>query len=177
MHLISLRCTNLDQAVAFHRESPVTGKQEKYFPSSKRYPVLAYSTAISTTFIVTVAGAIIGIYIFRAFLSSPAPWGKVYLGDGNADDDESLALGSIIGSGLNAVQILVMNSIYGHVAIKLTDAENHRTENAYEDALIEHSYPFIYFFYTTFLATLIYPFRAVGVSVSVLHVADICCLH
>ena len=142
MHLISLRCTNLDQAVAFHRESPVTGKQEKYFPSSKRYPVLAYSTAISTTFIVTVAGAIIGIYIFRAFLSSPAPWGKVYLGDGNADDDESLALGSIIGSGLNAVQILVMNSIYGHVAIKLTDAENHRTETAYEDALIAKTFSF-----------------------------------
>jgi hypothetical protein len=159
------------EAIAFYRESPVTGKQEKYFPNEKRYPVLAYSAAISSTFIVTVSAAIIGIYIFRAFLSSPAPWGKVYLGDGNADDDESFALGSIIGSGLNAVQIIIMNAVswlsfpprsslsmtcasylrdacpissqvYEKVAIALTDAENHRTETAYEDALIAKTFSF-----------------------------------
>ena len=39
------------EAIAFYRESPVTGKQEKYFPNEKRYPVLAYSAAISSTFI------------------------------------------------------------------------------------------------------------------------------
>ena len=95
------------EAIAFYRESPVTGKQEKFFPAAKRYPVLAYSAAISATFIITVSAAIIGIYIFRAFLSSPAPWGKVYLGDGNEDDDASFALGGILGSAINAVQVSV----------------------------------------------------------------------
>ena len=39
--------------------------------------MLCYSAMISSTFIVTVAVAIISIYIFKAFLSDPAPYGKV----------------------------------------------------------------------------------------------------
>lgn len=80
-------------AISFYRESPVTGQQEKYFPNELRYPVLAYSAAISSTFIITVASAIVAIYIFKAFLSDPAPYGKVYFGSGNPNDDSSFALG------------------------------------------------------------------------------------
>lgn len=58
------------ESVAYERESPVTGKPEKYFPSEKRFPVLVRSAAISSTFIVTVACAIISIYIFKV---CPAP--------------------------------------------------------------------------------------------------------
>lgn len=54
-----------------------TGKPEKYYPDKLRNPVLCYSAMISSTFIVTVAVAIISIYIFKAFLSDPAPYGKV----------------------------------------------------------------------------------------------------
>jgi anoctamin-10/anoctamin-7 len=129
-------------AISFWRESPVTGQQEKYFPDELRYPVLVYSTAISSTFIITVASAIVAIYIFKAFLSDPAPYGKVYFGSGNPDDDSSFALGSIIGSSMNAIQIMVMNVIYEKVAEKLTDKENHRTETEYEDALISKTFSF-----------------------------------
>eukprot|EP00615_Pteridomonas_danica_P014832 CAMPEP_0114382610 /NCGR_PEP_ID=MMETSP0102-20121206/4209_1 /TAXON_ID=38822 ORGANISM="Pteridomonas danica, Strain PT" /NCGR_SAMPLE_ID=MMETSP0102 /ASSEMBLY_ACC=CAM_ASM_000212 /LENGTH=489 /DNA_ID=CAMNT_0001538439 /DNA_START=18 /DNA_END=1488 /DNA_ORIENTATION=+ len=111
-------------AISFFRESPVTGQQEKYFPDELRYPVLAYSAAISSTFIITVASAIVAIYIFKAFLSDPAPYGKVYFGSGNPDDDSN------------------MNVIYEKVAEKLTDKENHRTETEYEDALISKTFSF-----------------------------------
>jgi len=132
-------------AISFFRESPVTGKQEKYFPAAKRFPVLAYSSAISATFIVTVASAIVAIYIFKAFLGAPAPYGKVYLGSGKVSDDpdeQSFALGGIIGGAMNSIQILIMNAVYQVVAVKLTDAENHRTETQYEDSLISKTFSF-----------------------------------
>ena len=131
-------------SVSFERESPVDGRPEKYFPYEKRAPVLIKSAMISGTFIVTVASAIIAIYIFKAFLSSPAPYGRVYLGPGDEGDDGdfSFALGSIIGSAMNAVQIQIMNVVYGKVAIYLTEKENHRTETAFEDALISKTFSF-----------------------------------
>jgi len=129
-------------SVAFFRESPVDGKQEKYFPPEKRLPVLIYSSAISSTFIVTVASAIVAIYIFKAFLSDPAPYGKVYIGDGDVEKNQSFALGSIIGSAMNAIQIMIMNVVYQKVALILTEKENHRTETAFEDALISKTFSF-----------------------------------
>ncbi len=43
---------------------------------------------------------------------------------------------SIIASLLNAVQIQVVNYIYGMISIQLNDWENHRTDVEYEDSLI-----------------------------------------
>ena len=37
---------------------------------------------------------------------------------------------------LNAIQVAVLNELYGDLAIKLNDNENHRTSVEYEDALI-----------------------------------------
>lgn len=42
---------------------------------------------------------------------------KVYFGSGGEDSDDSFALGSIIGSSLNAIQIQVMNVIYEKVRV------------------------------------------------------------
>jgi hypothetical protein len=52
----------------------------------------------------------------QAFLSAPAPYGKVYVGSGKETDDpndQSFALGGIIGGAMNSVQILIMNNVYG----------------------------------------------------------------
>ena len=53
-----------------------------------------------------------------------------------------IGFGGIIASIANAVVIQVMNIIYGVVAIKLTNFENHRTDTNYEDSLIAKTFVF-----------------------------------
>ncbi len=45
---------------------------------------------------------------------------------------------------MNAVQIQILNAIYGYIAIALNDYENHRTDTEYEDALIAKTFMFQY---------------------------------
>ena len=58
---------------------------------------------------------------------------------------------------LNTLQILVMEAAYRSIAQALNDAEGHRTDTAYEDALIAKTFIFTFvnayasFFYTAFL--------------------------
>ena len=47
----------------------------------------------------------------------------------------TLSPGAIAGT-MNAIWITVMNMVYGMVAVKMNDEENHRTETEHEDALI-----------------------------------------
>eukprot|EP00966_Prymnesium_polylepis_P295140 6815986-Prymnesium_polylepis.1 len=44
--------------------------------------------------------------------------------------------GGLIGSLIITAQVVIMNVLYKKLAVYLTDVENHRTEDAYEDALI-----------------------------------------
>ena len=44
--------------------------------------------------------------------------------------------GSYIGSAANAVQIQIMNFLYGKLATRLTENENYRTKTEHEDSLI-----------------------------------------
>jgi len=54
-----------------------------------------------------------------------------------------MGLGGVILIGIiNAVQIQILNTIYGGVSVKLNDYENHRTESEYENALIAKSFLF-----------------------------------
>lgn len=53
-----------------------------------------------------------------------------------------VALGGIIASLLNAVQIQVLGMFYQKLAIYLNDRENHRTDTEYEDALISKTFMF-----------------------------------
>ena len=54
----------------------------------------------------------------------------------------NVQLASTIASLLNAVQIQVMNYIYGRLSVVLNEYENHRTETIYEDALIGKTFMF-----------------------------------
>jgi anoctamin-10/anoctamin-7 len=71
-------------------------------------------------------------------------------------------LAGIIASIANAVQIQVMNMIYGGIAIRLTEYENHRTDTMYEDALISKTFVFQFvnsyaaLFYISFVKPFIY---------------------
>jgi hypothetical protein len=66
-------------------------------------------------------------------------------------------VGNIITAIINAIQINILNVIYGKVAFKLTEFENHRTETQYENSLIAKTFLFKFInsynsmFYVAFL--------------------------
>jgi hypothetical protein len=111
--------------------SPVTGKKYLYFPRQEANIRLIKSVTVITGFIALVIAVVGSIFILKLVLSQirAMTWG-------------SIQMAGIIASIANAVQIQVMNMIYGDVAIKLTNFENHRTDTEYEDALIAKTFVF-----------------------------------
>lgn len=106
-------------------ESIVTGKPITYFPPTKRANLIFQSTLVIITLIAIVVGIVAGIYALRILL---------------AKTDKTMA--SSVASILNAIQIQVMNIVYGNIADALTDRENHRTDTQYEDSLIAKMFMF-----------------------------------
>jgi len=127
--------------VASHRESAVTGRQEEYYPKRKLFMAMCLSVSVVTTFISIVVIAVVACYLFRANISFPYPEGKYYIRYGDGVDD-FVALGMVIASFLNAIQIMILDIVYGKVAVWLTNRENHATESKFEDSLIGKTFCF-----------------------------------
>lgn len=106
-------------------DSIITGRPVVYFPPEKKANLIFQSTLVIVALIVLVVGIVAGIYALRIVMAST---------------DKSMA--SSIASILNAVQIQVMNIVYGTIADALTDRENHRTDTQYEDSLIAKIFMF-----------------------------------
>lgn len=119
------------QFIGEKRPSPVTGKPYLYFPRNEEQQRLFQSSIVISGFICIVIGAVVAIFIIKLTLSQIK---SLTLGE--------MQLGSTIAAILNAIQIQVMNMIYGDIAIKLNDYENHRTDTKYEDALISKTFVF-----------------------------------
>ena len=119
------------QFIGEKQRNPVNGKEYLYFPARKKHIRLFKSSTIIGGFIVVVIGVVIGIFIMRLVLS--------HIKDLVVGGVQTAA---IIASIANAIQIQIMNMIYGDMAIKLNDYENHRTDTAYEDNLIAKSFVF-----------------------------------
>lgn len=97
----------------------VTGRMkviEKKSSLSRFKKILSYSFILTLIFV--VIGAVVSIFLFRAYmLSVDEVWGMILPGL------------------LNAVQIKIMNIIYDKLAVVLNDWENHETDNMYNDHL------------------------------------------
>jgi anoctamin-10/anoctamin-7 len=116
------------------RPSPVTGRMELFYPRLEKYKHMTYTQTIITLFIGVVAVCIVAIFFLKAFLLESPRDKEVAIG--------GTALGGIIASLLNAVQIQIFNFLYGEISIKLNDIENHRTDTEYEDNLILKTFMF-----------------------------------
>lgn len=123
-------------------KSFVDGSDLLYFPEKKRARLIAISQSIICTFICSVIGVVAGIYYMRYVLQ------KQSLGP----------YASAVASAVNTVQITVFNYIYQRIAIKLTSAENHRTDTEFQDSLIVKIFLFQFvnsyasFFFIAFIA-------------------------
>eukprot|EP00164_Ancoracysta_twista_P002959 GFYU01003941.1.p2 GENE.GFYU01003941.1~~GFYU01003941.1.p2 ORF type:complete len:695 (+),score=263.15 GFYU01003941.1:52-2136(+) len=98
--------------------SPVTNKKEVVYPKKKKVAKVAFSSMVITLLVAVVIIAVCGIFLFRMIVKHMEPWGPALAGM------------------VNAIQIQILNAIYGKVAFKLNKWENHRTDTEYEDALI-----------------------------------------
>ena len=119
------------QFIGERRSNPINGKDYLYFPAKSQHYRLCKSSTIIAGFIVVVIGVVASIFIMRLFLSQIT---ALVVG--------GVQTAAIIASMANAIQIQVMNMIYGDMAIKLNDYENHRTDTGYEDNLIAKSFVF-----------------------------------
>lgn len=102
-----------------------------YFPRAERNQRLVKSATVICGFVALVVAVVGSIFVLKLVLSRV-----------KAMTIGSIQLAGIIASIANAVQIQVMNMIYGDVAIKLTNFENHRTDTEYEDSLIGKTFVF-----------------------------------
>jgi hypothetical protein len=119
------------QFVGERRQNPVNGRDYLYFPAATQHRRAFKSNAIIFGFIAVVIGVVAAIFIMRLTLSQIE---SLVVG--------SLQTASIITSLVTAIQIQIMNNIYGKLAIQLNDYENHRTDTVYEDNMIAKSFCF-----------------------------------
>lgn len=125
--------------------SYITGEQVKHFPKAKRERLVYWSSFIIGLMILLVIACTAVIF-----------YGKYYVAE-DIDDDSTAASAAEGLSLVNAVQIQVLNYLYGNLAISLTSAENHRTDTEHEDSLIAKLFMFQFinsytsFFYIAFI--------------------------
>ena len=118
---IELNCLMLGEIIP----SFINGAKINYFPQSQRDSLIAQSVVLISLMIMLVVGCVASIYILRFHLYSSI--------GSNA---------SVVASIVNAIEITILNFIYGKVAVKLTKRENHRTDTEYEDSLIAKTFVF-----------------------------------
>lgn len=107
------------------RPSPIDGKRVEYFPLIEKVKRALISQSVIWSLIGVVLASVVAIFVFRKVLVEWDPqWGN------------------ILTAFINAIQIQILNVIYGMVSNKLNDYENHRTDSEYENALIAKTFLF-----------------------------------
>eukprot|EP00457_Paulinella_chromatophora_P001637 gb/GEZN01001639.1/.p1 GENE.gb/GEZN01001639.1/~~gb/GEZN01001639.1/.p1 ORF type:complete len:821 (+),score=84.66 gb/GEZN01001639.1/:100-2562(+) len=125
------------------QRDPRNGELIFYFQWYERFVRVVQSQTVIWGLIVAVLSLVVGIFFIRNLLIRE-------MGKGKENDARYLT------SFINFIQIQVMNTVYGMVAVKLNDYENHQTASAYENALIFKSFLFKFincynsFFYIAF---------------------------
>ena len=137
------------QFVGYPRRSPVTDELEApHFSSRKRKLRIASAMLISMGIILLVLSIVSGLYVMRWQLSDRL----VVIG---------IDFAGPVASTANAIQIQVFNFIYKELAIRFTEAENHKTQTDYENSLVlkifmfQFTNSFVSLYYTAFVKTFI----------------------
>ena len=109
--------------------SPITNQSETYYPESKRTRTRIVSLVfvmLSIAALVTLIAVIFWVQYFFTYILGGTFWSGV---------------GSCM-SGVQALLIQVASSVYGGIAVARNDAENYRTQTAYENNLIIKKFAF-----------------------------------
>lgn len=112
------------------RFSYIDGKPMKYYPPADKAKKVMHSCFVILGMILLVIGCVSVIFYLQYRVNS------------DVDDDSNKASGNTAVSLASAIQIMILNSVYSGMAIKLTDGENHRTDTEYDDSLIGKLFAF-----------------------------------
>ena len=128
--------------------SPIHGKLETYYPRFKRFITSTFTCSVVMVLVWIVIGVIACIFAIRILISKSGFTVAGY------------DISSVVASLLISLQIQFLNSFFTDVAIELNNAENHRTDTTYEDALISKTFcfQFVNSFASLFYIAFVKPF-------------------
>lgn len=112
--------------------NPVTDAEEMTYESkAKRRRAFLISTVVVLMMVGIVVVALVALFLLKHVINDTNTLEEYKLD--NPDYRKSLTMAV---TGLNAVQILILNMVYRGVAQRLNDLENHRTDQEYENHLV-----------------------------------------
>jgi len=114
------------QFCGWEHKSPVTGQIELVYSNNRRLLKQAVSFAVLLLCVAAAVCCSIAIYVMRDQIAG-------FAGDANA----GYASGAI-----NALVIMVLNSLFDSVARSLTEWENHTTDEKFDDSLVTKTFVF-----------------------------------
>lgn len=128
--------------------NPITDAEEMTYESkAKRRRAFLISIVVVVMMVGIVVIALVGLFLLKHMINKR-----------NTSVDEKYRSSLTLGvTGLNAVQILILNTVYRGVAKRLNDYENHRTDREYENHLVIKVFLFQFcnsfasFFYIAFV--------------------------
>lgn len=136
--------------------NPITDAEEMTYESkTKRRRAFVISLVVVVLMVGIVVVALLALFLLKHMINDEETYANLttrYKVD--AKYRSSLTLGV---TGLNAVQILILNTVYRGVAKRLNDYENHRTDREYENHLVIKVFLFQFcnsfasFFYIAFV--------------------------
>lgn len=129
--------------------NPITDAEEMTYESkTKRRRAFLISMVVVLMMVGIVCVALFALFLLKHTINEQNTNGKY------TKYRSSLTMGV---TGLNAIQILILNTVYRGVAKKLNDLENHRTDREYENHLVIKVFLFQFcnsfasFFYIAFV--------------------------
>ncbi|KAL5268481.1 hypothetical protein ACHWQZ_G002375 [Mnemiopsis leidyi] len=131
------------------RKNPITEEEEWYYPFYRLYLKISFSVVTIAFMVLLVIASTLGVIVFRAAFNAgqflvPPPSAETLstLDNSTAESvisenkDKNDLYTSVLSSVLNALAIMLLGFVYEKLAYVLTNWENHRTQTAYDDALI-----------------------------------------
>ncbi|XP_013418581.1 anoctamin-7 [Lingula anatina] len=107
---------------------PITDELTWYYPFYRQCTKYAASCMVLVLMVCLVFISVAGVILYRVVITVDycTIWPSTMC----------LLFGTIASSLMNAISILILGKIYDKIAYILTDWENHRTQTAYDDALV-----------------------------------------
>eukprot|EP00052_Salpingoeca_macrocollata_P009169 m.72443 g.72443 ORF g.72443 m.72443 type:complete len:908 (-) comp16964_c0_seq1:53-2776(-) len=111
------------------RPHPVTGEIVRYFPESSRIRRFIASGLVILLMLSLVIWSVIAVIIFRVVVRN------ALYNSSESLQTSSGAITSILAAVLQLVVIMVLNKVYGGLAVTLTNWENYERQTSYDQAL------------------------------------------
>ncbi|XP_071133980.1 anoctamin-4-like isoform X7 [Mytilus edulis] len=137
-----------EAAISNRRTHPVTKREEPFVPSYSKCIRYGTTLGIIVFFLCVVLAAVFGVILYRVVIS-----GVLYASTDGVIKSRATIIASVTAACINFVIILILNFVYGRIALFLTDLEQHRTQTEWEDAF---TFKMFLFQFVNYYSTVVY---------------------